>query len=67
MDTRFFGNNLLALNEVRDLRRRLSQGAAENAYYKQHTPAPDDGRVLKIASVVAAVWFGFMAFGLWLQ
>jgi hypothetical protein len=39
--------------------------AVEDAYYKRHMPA--DSRVLRIASVVAAVWFGFVAIGFWLQ
>ena len=67
MDTRVFGTNLLAINEIRDDRRRLSPEAAEDAYYKRHTPTPADRRVLRIASVVAAVWFGFVTIGFWLH
>ena len=67
MDTRFFGTNLLAANEIQDDRRRLSPVAAEDAYYKHHTPTPVDGRVLRIASAIAAAWFGIIVFGFWLQ
>jgi hypothetical protein len=65
MDTRFFGDNLIALNEIQDERRRLSTEATEDAYYKQFTPA--DGRFLRIASVIAGVWFTFSAIGFWLR
>src|SRR5260221_13019851 len=63
MDTRFFGNNLIALHDARDGRRHLSIEAGEDAYYRRH--AATDSRVLKIASAVVTVLFGFAAVGFW--
>jgi uncharacterized protein YjiS (DUF1127 family) len=44
MDTRYFGGNLTALNEIQADRGRSSEPAAEDAYYRQNMSA--DGRVL---------------------
>ena len=65
MDTRFFGSNLIALNETHGDHRQLSREGGEDAYYTRYTPA--DGRVRRIAPAIAAGGFGFMAFGFWLQ
>ena len=67
MDTRYFGNNLIARNQVQKGDYRLPPEAAEDAYYKQHAPAPADGRVLRIGSVAAAVCFGLVTIGSWLR
>ena len=67
MDTRIFASNLTAINKSRDQGRRSSPEALENAHYEKLTPTPADDRVLRIASVMAAVCFGFMTIGLWLQ
>jgi hypothetical protein len=66
MDTRVFASSLIALNQINADRRRLSSGARENTYDEWCTPTAMDGRVLRIASAIAAVWFGFALFGTWL-
>jgi hypothetical protein len=65
MDPRYFGTNLLNLNQNQTDRRRPSGEAAEDAYYKRHTPA--ESRIPRIASLAAAVAFGFATIGFWLQ
>jgi hypothetical protein len=67
MDTRIFASSLIALNQINADRRRLSSGAREDTHYEWCTPTAIDGRVLRIASAIAAVWFGFALFGTWLQ
>ena len=64
MDTRYFGNNLLAYRQVHEDRRGLSNGSGEDAYYQCHTPA--GGRMSRIASA-AAVLFSLVTVGLWLH
>jgi hypothetical protein len=65
MDPRYFGSNLLTLNENQADRRRPSAKAAEDAYYERHTPA--ESRIPRIASLAAAVAFGFATIGFWLR
>ncbi len=65
MDPRYFGSNLLTLNENQADRRRPSAKAAEDAYYERHTPA--ENRIPRIGSVLAAACFGFVTIGYWLQ
>ena len=67
MDTRIFASSLIALNQINADRRRLSSGAWADTDYEWCTPTATDGRVLRIASAIAAVWFGFALFGTWLQ
>ena len=64
MDTRLLGSNLIALNHAQDGGRPSMEGG-EDAYYSRNAPA--DGRVIRIVSAVAAVCFGFVAIGTWLQ
>jgi hypothetical protein len=66
MDTRIFASSLIALNQINADRRRPSSGARENTHDEWCTPTAMDGRVLRIASAIAAVWFGFALFGTWL-
>ena len=65
MDTRYFGTNLLTINEVRGDGRRVSTETAEDAYYKRHAPAPAKSGVPGIVSLVVAVCVGFATVGLW--
>jgi hypothetical protein len=67
MDTRIFASSLMALNEINADRRRLSSRPREDTHYEWCTPTAMDGRVLRIASAIAAVSFGFAVFGAWLQ
>jgi hypothetical protein len=64
MDTRYFGAHLLTLYENQADRRPLAK-AAEDAYYERHGPA--EGRIPRIASLAAAVVFGFATMGFWLR
>jgi hypothetical protein len=66
MDTRIFASSLIALNQINADRRRPSSGARENTHDEWCTPTAMDGGVLRIASAIAAVWFGFALFGTWL-
>lgn len=65
MDTRYFGTNLLALNDVQDDHRRLGKECGEDAYYKQR--APEDRFFPKIAPFVVVVGFSLVTVGFWLQ
>ena len=65
MDTRYFGTNLLPLNENQAARRSSSTKGAEDAYYERHTPAGSS--IPRITSVLAAASFGFVTIGYWLR
>lgn len=65
MDTQHVSAALLALHQIRGNRRHVETEAAEDAYYKRHTPA--DSHVPRIASIVAGVAIGFLTIGLWLS
>jgi hypothetical protein len=66
MDPRLLGSNLVARNKILVDRKPLEE-PAEDAYYEQYAPAPVAGHVLRVASVVAAIWIGFEAIGFFLQ
>ena len=65
MDARSFGGALLALDVIGTNRRTPRTEAAEDAYYRKHTPV--DRRTPRMAPVIAVVCVGFIAMGLLLH
>jgi hypothetical protein len=65
MVTYSLGAALLALNAMQTDRRPTRTEAAEDAYYRYHTPV--ERRVPRALPVVAALFLGFVAAGLLIQ
>lgn len=65
MDPRYLGGSLMGRNEIESDRHRPWTKAEEDTYYQRHTPT--ESRLLRIASVVAGVSFGFMTMDFWQQ
>jgi hypothetical protein len=64
MDTRYFGNNLLALHKTAADHRRIWTEAEEDAYYQEHAPGRQRG-IPRIGVAIAGVVVGLVTLGLW--
>ena len=64
MDTRYFGDNLLAFDQNAADRRRIWTKGEEDAYYRKHTPA-EQRHIPRIGFVIVGVAVGLVTLGLW--
>jgi hypothetical protein len=65
MDTYSLGAALLGLDAIQADRGSVRADAAEDAYYRQHTPV--ERRMPRGLPVIAAFFLGFVAAGLLIQ
>jgi hypothetical protein len=65
MDTHSFGAALLGLDAVKTYHGARWTEAAEDAYYRHHTPV--ERRIPRAFPVIAALCLGFVAVGFLLQ
>jgi hypothetical protein len=64
MDTRYFGSNLLALDQDAVDRRRIWSEAEEDTYYQENTPGKQR-RMPRIGVAIAGVAIGMATLGFW--